>query len=93
MGGVTDASHLHDAFKLGCTLIELKSRIAVAARQRSDTLGPSIRLSSVWRAGFGQLAMLLKGAFPTAATAGTRTWLTTGTPRTRARWATRSSAE
>src|SRR5204863_111460 len=66
----TDVAHLHDAFRLGSTLVELKSRIAIAAQQPSEALGPTIRLSSVWRSGFGQLAALLKTAFPRATTTG-----------------------
>jgi hypothetical protein len=70
MPTTTDVAHLHDAFRLGSTLVELKSRIAIAARQPSEALGPTIRLSSVWRSGFGQLAALLKTAFPKATTTG-----------------------
>src|SRR5262245_45456404 len=70
MPTATDVAHLHDAFRLGATLVELKSRIAIAAQQPADILGPTIRLSSVWRSGFGQLAALLKTAFPKATTTG-----------------------
>src|SRR5436190_15922131 len=70
MPTATDVAHLHDAFRLGSTLVELKSRIAIAAQQPSEALGPTIRLSSVWRSGFGQLAALLETAFPRATTTG-----------------------
>jgi len=68
MAEATAISHVHDAFKLGATVVELKSRIAIAEKQKPEILGPTLRLSSVWRAGFGQLASLLKTAFPTATT-------------------------
>src|SRR5262245_26427521 len=71
MPNVADTTPLHNAFRLGCTLVELKCRIDVASKQEDKDLGPSIRLSSVWRAGFGRLATLLKAAFPKAVTAGT----------------------
>jgi hypothetical protein len=70
MADATAVAHVHDAFKLGATVVELRSRIAIAQQQKPEALGPTIRLSSVWRAGFGQLASLLKTAFPKAADAG-----------------------
>ena len=61
---------LRDAFRLGWALVELRSRLEIAAGESDDRLGPTMRLSSVWRSGFNRLAALHKAAFPSAATAG-----------------------
>lgn len=71
------AAPVQDAFRLGWTLVELRSRILIADLKSRARIAPttplesSVHLSSVWRAGFNRLSTLLEKALPDANAEGT----------------------